>query len=95
MSGSEAGSTNTIDQLLGHTNGPTTAVEDRVMTRARSSAYIVHGNFDRLAQMYDDITTDGAILVAEGTNETDVSNEIHRRSSRYIVTQQFLEPVVR
>ena len=84
MSGSEVGSTNTIDQLLGHTNGPTATVEDRVVTRARSSAYIVHGNFDRLAQMCDDITTDGSILVAKGTNKTDVSNEIHRRVHNYL-----------
>jgi hypothetical protein len=71
-----AGSTNTVDQLLGHTNGPADPVTDRDLTRARSSAYIVHGNFHELAQLCDDIATNGTILVETGTDETDVENEV-------------------
>lgn len=73
-----SGSTNTIDQLLGHTNGPADPVTDRDLTRARSSAYIVHGNFHELAQMCDDISITGLILVKAGTDETDVENEVYR-----------------
>ncbi len=79
-----SGSTNTVDQLLGHTNGPADPITDRDLTRARSSAYIVHGNFHELAQMCDDISTTGLILVEEGTDETDVENEVYRLVHNYV-----------
>lgn len=79
-----SGSTNTIDQLLGHTEGPVDPVTDRDLTRARSSAYIVHGNFHHLAQMCDDITTTGLVLVQAGTDETDVENEVYRVVHNYV-----------
>lgn len=82
MAGS--GSTNTIDQLLGHTSGPADPVTDRDLTRARSSAYIVHGNFNELARMCDNISTTGLIVVATGTETTDVENEIYRRVHNYV-----------
>ncbi|WP_266083364.1 hypothetical protein [Haladaptatus caseinilyticus] len=50
------GSTNTIDQLLSHTDGPSKPIADRDLTRVRSSAYIVHGNFARLDEICDDIS---------------------------------------
>lgn len=86
MSGPNTGSTNTVDQLLGHTNGPESPVQDREVTRARSSAYIVHGNYDRLDQMCDSIATAGLVQVEDGTDETDVSNEIHRRVHNYLTS---------
>jgi hypothetical protein len=79
-----SGSTNTIDQLLGHTEGPADPITNRDLTRARSSAYIVQGNFNELAQMCDDITTTGLIVVDEGLDKTDVENEAsvpHKASS--------------
>ncbi|NKE37307.1 hypothetical protein GWG54_16080 [Natronococcus sp. JC468] len=80
----ESGSTNTIDQLLGHTEGPTDPITDRDLTRARSSAYIVHGNFHELAQICDDISTTGTIIVEEGADKTDVENEVYRRVHNYV-----------
>jgi len=61
-------------------NGFTFLSHDRRLrvTRARSSAYIVHGNFHELAQMCDDISITGLVLVKEGTDETDVENEVYR-----------------
>lgn len=79
-----SGSTNTIDQLLGHSNGPADPVTDRDLTRARSSAYIVHGNFNELAGMCDDISTTGVIIVDEGAERTDVENEVYRRVHNYV-----------
>lgn len=81
---SESGSTNTIDQLLGHTEGPSTPVTDRDLTRARSSAYIVHGNFRELATMCDDITTTGVVVTDAESDETDVENEVYRRVHNYL-----------
>jgi hypothetical protein len=80
----ESVSTNTIDQLVGHTNGPTEPVVDRDLTRSRSSAYIVHGNFNRLATMCDDITTTGCIVAERDTARTDVENEVYRRVHNYV-----------
>ena len=74
----ESESLNTVDQLLGHTNGPEDAMTNRDLTRARSSAYIVHGNFHELAQMCDDILTTGLIVVEKGAEDTDVENEVYR-----------------
>lgn len=79
-----AGSTNAIDQLVGHTSGPSEPITDRDLTRARSSAYIVHGNFHELAQLCDDITITGTIVVDEGADETDVENEVYRRVHNYV-----------
>lgn len=79
-----SGSTNTVDQLLGHTKGPADPVTERDLTRARSSAYIVHGNFHELAQLCDDISTTGIILVEQGTDETDVENEVYRLVHNYV-----------
>lgn len=78
------GSTNTIDQLLGHAAGPTEPVTERDLTRARSSAYIVHGNFNELARMCEDISTTGLIVATAGTETTDVENEIYRRVHNYV-----------
>lgn len=79
-----SGSTNTIDQLLGHTEGPANPITNRDLTRARSSAYIVHGNFNELAQMCGDMTTTGLIVVDEGIEKTDVENEAYRRIHNYL-----------
>ncbi|SDD71582.1 hypothetical protein E2L06_18690 [Haloterrigena sp. H1] len=78
------GSTNTVDQLLGHTKGPAEPVTDRDLARARSSAYIVHGNFHELAQMCDNISTTGTVIVEQGADETDVENEVYRRVHNYV-----------
>lgn len=83
-SGSGLGSTNAVDRLLGHSDGPSEPVTDRDLTRARSSAYIVHGNFHELARMCDDISTTGTIIVDEGTDRTDVENEVYRRVHNYV-----------
>lgn len=82
MTGS--GSTNTIDQLLGHTDGPSKPIADRDLTRVRSSAYIVHGNFARLDEICDDITTTGLICARESAAKTDVRNEVYRRTHNYL-----------
>lgn len=79
-----SGSTNTVDQLLGHSNGPANPVTDRDLTRTRSSAYIVHGNFNDLARMCDDITSTGVILIEKGADITDVENEVYRRVHNYV-----------
>lgn len=78
------GSTNTIDQLLGHTAGPAEPVTERDLTRARSSAYIVHGNFNELTRMCEDISTTGFIVATAGTEKTDVENEVYRRVHNYV-----------
>jgi len=78
------GSTNTVDQLLGHTKGPAEPVTDRDLARARSSAYIVHGNFHELAQMCDNISTTVTVIVEQGADETDVENEVYRRVHNYV-----------
>jgi len=80
----ESVSTNTIDQLVGHTKGPTEPIVDRDLTRSRSSAYIVHGNFNQLATMCDDITTTGCIVAERDAARTDVENEIYRRVHNYV-----------
>lgn len=80
----ESESLNTVDQLLGHTNGPEDAITNRDLTRARSSAYIVHGNFHELAEMCDDISTTGLIVVEKGAKDTDVENEVYRRVHNYV-----------
>lgn len=77
------GSTNAVDQLLGHTAGPTEPVTDRDVTRARSSAYIVHGNFAKLVALCDDATT-GLIRVDQETPRADVENEVYRRLHNYV-----------
>lgn len=82
MSGS--GSTNTIDQLLGHTDGPSSEIKDRDLVRARSSAYIVHGNFRDLAEMCDDIGTTGLVKTSKEADKTDVENEVYRRVHNYV-----------
>lgn len=82
----DAGSTNSIDQLLGHTKGPTDAILDRDITRARSSAYIVHGNFNELSGICEDITTTGLIAVERGVDTTDVENEVYRRIHNYVAS---------
>lgn len=79
-----SGSTNTIDQLLGHTDGPLDPVTERDLARSRSSAYIVHGNFDRLARMCDDITTTGCVVADDSVDRTDVENEVYRRVHNYV-----------
>ena len=81
---SDSGSTNPIDQLLGHASGPAEPVTSRDLTRARSSAYIVHGNFNELAGMCDDISTTGLIEVPVDANTTDVQNEVYRRVHNYV-----------
>lgn len=79
-----SGSTNTIDQLLGHTEGPSDPVTERDLTRSRSSAYIVHGNFNQLARMCGDITTTGFIITDDGADRTDMENEVYRRVHNYV-----------
>lgn len=79
-----SGSTNTIDQLLGHTQGPAHSITDRDLTRARSSAYIVHGNFNNLAEICDDIQTTGYVAAKADANQSDVENEIFRRVHNYV-----------
>lgn len=81
---SDRGSTNTIDQVLGHSAGPSDPVTSRDLTRARSSAYIVHGNFNKLAEMCEDISTTGLVAVGSGTDKTDVENEVYRRVHNYV-----------
>ena len=82
MSGS--GSTNTVDPLLGHTEGPSSEITDRDLVRARSSAYIVHGNFRDLAEMCDDIATTGLVKTSKEADNTDVENEVYRRVHNYV-----------
>lgn len=77
-------STNTIGQLLSHTKGPSTPVTERDLTRARSSAYIVHGNFRELATMCGDITTTGVVVTDAESDKTDVENEVYRRVHNYL-----------
>lgn len=77
-------SMNTIDRLLSHTEGPSTPVTERDLTRARSSAYIVHGNFRELATMCDDITTTGVVVADAQSDKTDVENEVYRRVHNYL-----------
>lgn len=76
-------STNTIDQLLGHTDGPAEPITGRDLTRARSSAYIVHGNFNELTQMCDNIQT-GTVVAEKDVDKTDVENEVYRRVHNYL-----------
>lgn len=77
------GSTNTVDQLLGHRDGPGELITERDLTRARSSAYIVHGNFNELTRLCDDISN-GVIVVPEERDETDIENEVYRRVHNYV-----------
>lgn len=61
MSGTNGGSTNSIDQLLGHTEGPTGTPSQEVIKRLRYSKQIVDINFTRLSGLCDDIATDGFV----------------------------------
>ena len=83
MSG-EDGSTNNIDQLLGSITEPQRPVRRRDLTRARSSAYIVHGNFRELAGLCENISDSGLIVADATTPATDVENEVYRRVHNYI-----------
>lgn len=78
------GSTNTVDQLLREQSGPAYPVTDRDIKRSRSSAYIVHGNFDALARACDDITTTGLVKVSASADESDVTNEVYRLVHNYV-----------
>lgn len=78
------GSRNTVDQLLRERRGPDYPVTDRDVKRARSSAYIVHGNFDALARACDDIRTTGLVKVDNSANESDVTNEVYRLVHNYV-----------
>jgi hypothetical protein len=64
------GATNTIDQLLVHSPGPSNPVTDRDLTRSRSPAYIVRGDFSELAGTCDDISTPGLVVVATDADLT-------------------------
>lgn len=68
---------------MGHTDGPAEPVTDRDLTRVRSSAYIVHGNFNELTQLCDDIRT-GVITASREAKKTDVENEVYRRIHNYV-----------
>lgn len=81
----DSGSTNTIDQLLRHTKGPEVPIDDRDLTRARSSAFIVHGNFRDIVELCDDIQT-GVIVATAETDNTDVENEVYRRVHNYVTS---------
>lgn len=61
MGGNSAGSTNAVDRLLGHTDGPQTAPKKRDARRLQYSKQIVVVNFTRLSNWCDDIATDGLI----------------------------------
>lgn len=60
MSGTNGG-TNAIDQLLGHTKGPTETLSQEAITRLRYSKQIVDINFTRLSGLCEDIATDGYV----------------------------------
>lgn len=79
-----SGSTNAIDRLLRHADGPMHPIADREIKRIRTSANIVHGNFDALARACEDITTTGLVEVKAGVPETDVSNEVYRLVHNYV-----------
>jgi len=80
----EGGSTNTIDLLLGGVVEPARPVRQRDITRARSSAYIVHGNFRELAGLCENISESGLIVADTATPATDVENEVYRRVHNYV-----------
>ena len=61
MSGTNGGSTNSIDQLLGHTEGPTGTPSQEGIKRLRYSKQIVDINFTRLSGLCDHIATDGFV----------------------------------
>jgi predicted peptidase len=61
MSGNSEGSTNAVDRLLGHANGPETAPSEDDATRLQYSKQIAVVNFTRLSNWCDDIATDGLI----------------------------------
>lgn len=61
MSSTSSGSTNSIDQLLGHAERPTGTPSQDVIKRLRYSKQIVDINFTRLSGLCDDIATDGFV----------------------------------
>lgn len=61
MGSNSEGSTNAVDQLLGHTNGPATAPSKGDATRLQYSKQIVDITFTRLSNWCDNIATDGFV----------------------------------
>ena len=61
MSGTNERSTNSIDQLLGHTEGPVGTPSQEAVKRLRYSKQIVDINFTRLSGLCEDITMDGLV----------------------------------
>lgn len=70
--------------MLRHADGPTHAVTSREIKRIRTSASIVHGNFNALVRACDDISTTGLIEVEAGVSKVDVSNEVYRLVHNYV-----------
>lgn len=65
MGSNSAGSTNAIDQLFGHTDGPKDAPNGQDATRLEYSREIVDVNFTELASWCDAIRSDGYIYIDE------------------------------
>lgn len=61
MSGTDSGSTNSIDQLLGHTEGLVGTPSQESIKRLGYSKQIVDINFTRLSSLCEDIATDGLV----------------------------------
>jgi hypothetical protein len=67
MSGRTEGTTNAIDQLLGHTDGPAETPSQEAITRLRYSKQIVDINFTRLSGLCEDMATDGFVYFDPST----------------------------
>jgi len=67
MSGTNGGSTNSIDQLLSHTEGPVGTPSKESVKRLRYSKQIVDINFTRLSGLCEDIATDGFVYYDPAT----------------------------
>lgn len=61
MSDTSRGSTNAVDQLLGHTEGPASSPNQETIKRLRYSKQIVDINFTRLSNLCEDISRDGFV----------------------------------
>jgi hypothetical protein len=95
MGSSSEGSTNAVDQLLGHTKGPKTVPDKQDAVRLEYSREIVDINFTELTDWCDDMHIDGYIYLPENdeydidTLRVNIFTDIHNYlSSLYSLVEE-------
>lgn len=71
MGSNSGGSTNAVDQLLGHTDGPSTVPSQEDVRRLQYSRQIVAINYTRLSKLCDNISTDGFVYFDKGETDSE------------------------